>query len=95
VCGGGRVKKDIDVICKPLSKLLPEGWLFEYHKNEDGVVISANGVGRVTVDFKRRDYRGGWSFINTKGLSKNVFVGGRWRERLIEEAIEYLQGVVE
>jgi hypothetical protein len=68
---------------------LPEGWTREELAG-DCVCFARLGGGFVTVDFKERIFALGHSRPR-KPATTFVYVGTRWRQRLIRDAIEYLE----
>lgn len=76
---------------------LPEGWTSErlHPKSDRYVVISAPGIGHVTVDFECRCYRGGMTMTGShaEGSKRGTagYRGRNWRVSLVLDAVDYLK----
>ena len=73
---------------------VPEGWEetpFKGHKHL--VEISApNKAGFVTVDFGKREFRGGYS-VQGRPDSTAEYVGRGWRDSLRSDAVAWLENI--
>jgi hypothetical protein len=71
---------------------LPEGWKVEQW-GSDGTcwTIVAGALGGVTIDWKKRGYRLGWSSLGPLSSTKK-YAGTGWKQRLIRDAIDRLRG---
>lgn len=54
--------------------------------------IMLDCVGGVTVDYEQRVFRGGW-VTTDKPASTLMYAGYAWRERLVADAIRWLQAL--
>lgn len=70
-----------------IERHLPYGWHAEGSAFFDRTVIVAPNNGGITIDWKYRGYRFGWSFTGALE-SKMLYIGRRWRERLIADAVQ-------
>lgn len=72
---------------------LPAGWTVEkLGAYDDHWTLVASALGGITIDWKKRGYRLGWSSVGP--LSSTKKYGGKgWRQQLIRDAIARLQGV--
>ncbi len=70
---------------------LPDGWTYEDIGSER-ILIENPQRGMVTVDFDRRLFRSGYS-TRGPGQTTTKYTGRGWRERLLADAIVWLQAV--
>lgn len=68
---------------------LPPGWTFSIPF--DGVFAVTRGEGYVSISFDRRSFAPGRANVYTSELQK--YVGRGWRQRLVDDAIAYLEGL--
>lgn len=73
--------------------LIPKGWTWEF-VGEDLIVISAGArKGHVTIDLLRRSFRAGAVKVRPR-LSMTTYAGRGWRDKVVEDAVTWLKGVV-
>jgi hypothetical protein len=73
---------------------LPEGWTFELlPRDPDHVVIHTPPPGRymVTIDFRLRGFRMGWSTLGPLVSKRKKYSGRGWKQALVDDAVAYLQ----
>jgi hypothetical protein len=72
---------------------LPQGWTHEFIGNDFTVFFAPDKQGMVTIDYKRRGYRGGY---NTWGctLNSETYSGRGWKDNLERDALQWLQDVL-
>lgn len=76
---------------------LPEGWTYDLFLDWDSIVINrdpAKGGGMVTVDFRRRVFSPGMSFNNRAPTSTESYAGRAWQERIVNDAVKWLDAVM-
>ena len=78
---------------------VPDGWTLEPMKG-DFVVLEAPRVGATTIDFERRGFRGGvyvthgrfvGEEMTRRGPRRKPYGGHGWRQRLVDDAVAWLQ----
>ena len=69
---------------------LPYGYLMEDYFGKSSVIIT-KGDGYVTVDFVRRSFETGIGFVCTDDT--DTYTGRGWKQRLVGDAIKYLESV--
>lgn len=74
---------------------LPDGWTSEDLGGSFLLIDTPRNRYRcsVTVDFTARGWRAGWSKTGRLD-SRDTYIGRGWRDRLIADAVEYLQEVI-
>jgi len=73
---------------------LPEGWTWEYLYHRTDLLLLKRATpmaGYVTVDFKSRGFRGGIQSHGPFVHTGKQYTGRKWRDRLVADAVEYLQ----
>lgn len=75
---------------------LPEGWKSEQMPYSRNILVidSPRGEGFVSVDFDTRGFRGGMSMSGPL-MRHGVYSGRGWRQRLVDDAVEWLRGIIE
>lgn len=76
---------------------LPAGWTSEDLGSDQLLIVGWTSVDYkqfVTVDFRRRGFRGGFS---THGAmhSQSVYTGRGWSQRLVADAVAWLRAITE
>lgn len=76
---------------------LPEGWTHEALPFGQFAVIHAANKGMVTVDYDARTFRGGLSTMGRTDIDPTLSrpQGRGWRQRLEENAVEWLLNAIE
>lgn len=82
--------------------VIPEGWTLEpLERQPDHVLVSTPSPSRysVTLDFKLRGFRGGYSttgrLVGEEWNKKRKKYGGRgWKQAIVDDAVVYLQKVL-
>lgn len=86
----------ISTIHKSKNELiLPTGWTSEQY-GKDQIVYTRPGPhgGFVTVDFSRRIYATGMGTVRFAAVEGVEYRGKDWRQRLVADAIAYLDNVM-
>lgn len=81
---GSKTKDEITV---------PEGFTIEvdgYGRNAD--VIHCEGTGYVTVDWEKRCFRAGATTYG-QSLTTKSYKGPGWRQKLVDDAVKWLQEI--
>lgn len=71
---------------------LPAGWTSELVGN--GQVLIRGTHGYVTVDWNKRGFRSGFS-VYGRLASTAKYVGRGWQQRLVADAVAWLQKVID
>jgi len=73
---------------------IPEGWTLDHVTVTRGeeAILTAPGVGYVTIVWHRRGFRPGISTIG-KLIGKGPFRGRGWKQRLVNEAVAWLKEI--
>lgn len=72
---------------------LPEGWTAEaIQSSNNHILINApNQAGMVTIDFKERVFRLGYTMTGRPHMQGVVYVGRGWKKDLISDAVAALR----
>lgn len=75
---------------------IPQGWTQEQPRHIKDIVVfhAPEKKGMVSVDFKQRCFRSGWSSWGPATSTKQ-YLGRGWKASLIADAVEWLNGVLE
>lgn len=67
---------------------VPEAWRAEELREGDYLLISGLD-GMVTVDFRHRSYRGGYSTTGPV-IAGGTLTGRGWKQKLVDQAVQWL-----
>ena len=73
---------------------LPTGWIVKQwgsHRDEAFVICGSGRIGAVTVAFKSRGFRPGFSTTGPLAAGAGTYKGRNWRTILVETAVRYLE----
>jgi len=78
-----------------MSLKLPEGWLLYPYPPGNVAYLDRPGGGSVTIDFDERIFSGGVGRPHPLTSKATVTYSGRgWRDKLVSDACEWLEGVM-
>lgn len=73
------------------SGLLPEGWTVEDYCGS--VVVTRPSMGSASLNFERREAYGWYVSRHHRTLTSTKYTGRGWAERLIADAVKWLQEI--
>lgn len=79
-----------------MTAALPAGWRVEPLEGaaDAQVIFASPGLGAITIDFGRREFRLGYGVLTGRLDSERQYDGPGWREQIVADAVKALQAAV-